>query len=131
MDTLTQTGPLTPEEIDALVEVAAKQAGYLEGFGVRGCDLAQSHWWSAYIRQSTAEQAQNNRIPEYLLTAAQMAKDNGLIIPREYILIDHESSEYLDRKQMVVLRKELIVERRIAGVLFTHQGACLPTHCTS
>ena len=115
-------GPITSEEIDVLVRVAAEHAGYPEGFGVPGCDLAHSLWWAAYIRQSREEQAQNNRIPEYLLTAARMAKENGLVVPREYILIDHESSEYLDRKYMRHLREELISKRRIAGVIFTHQG---------
>ena len=43
-------------------------------------------------------------------------------MPREYILVDHESSDYLDRKHMTYLRKELIAKRRIAGVIFTHQG---------
>ena len=109
-------------ELGDLVKVAAEAAGYEEGFGVEGCDLTKASWWAAYIRQSLEEQAQNNRIPEYLLTCARMAKDQGVVVPREYILVDHESSEYLDRKHMTYLRKEVIAKRRIAGVIFTHQG---------
>ena len=109
-------------ELGDLVKVAAEAAGYEEGFGVEGCDLTKASWWAAYVRQSLEEQAQNNRIAEYLLTCARMAKDQGMVVPREYILVDHESSEYLDRKHMTYLRKELIAKRRIAGVIFTHQG---------
>ncbi len=109
-------------ELSNFVRVAAKAAGYEEGFGVEGCDLTKASWWAAYVRQSLEEQAQNNRIPEYLLTCARMAKDQGVVVPREYVMVDHESSEYLDRKHMAYLRKELIGKRRIAGVIFTHQG---------
>ncbi len=115
-------GLASQEELNKLVGIAAKAAGYEEGFGVEGCDLTKASWWAAYVRQSLEEQAQNNRIPEYLLTCARMAKDQGVVVPREYILVDHESSEYLDRKHMTYLRKELIAKRRIAGVIFTHQG---------
>jgi hypothetical protein len=97
-----------------LVEVAAKAAGYEEGFGVEGCDLTQSIWWAAYVRQSLEEQAQNNRVAEYLLACARMAKEKGLVVPREYVVVDHESSEYLGRRHMAHLRKELIAKRRIA-----------------
>ena len=122
MNMAIRDAPLTQEEIDMLVDAAARAAGYEEGFGIRDCDLTQSDWWAAYIRQSREEQAKNNRISEYLLTSARMAKEKGLLVPREYILIDHESSEYLDRKQMLFLRKELIAKRRISGVAITHQG---------
>ena len=115
-------GLASQKELSNFIRVAAEAAGYEEGFGVEGCDLMKASWWAAYIRQSLEEQAQNNRIPEYLLTCARMAKDQGVVVPREYILVDHESSEYLDRKYMTYLRKELIAKRRIAGVIFTHQG---------
>jgi hypothetical protein len=117
-----RTEPITAEELDRLVDIAGKAAGYEGGFGLKGCDLSKAIWWAAYIRQSLEEQAQNNRIAEYLLSCARMAKEKGLVVPREYIIIDHESSEYLDRKHMAFLRKELIAGRRIAGVIFTHQG---------
>jgi len=115
-------GLISQKELSDLIEEAAEAAGYEEGFGVEGCDLTKASWWAAYVRQSLEEQAQNNRIPEYLLTCARMAKDQGMVVPREYILVDHESSEYLDRKHMTYLRKEVIAKRRIAGVIFTHQG---------
>ncbi len=115
-------GLISQKELSDLIEVAAEAAGYEEGFGVEGCDLTKASWWAAYVRQSLEEQAQNNRIAEYLLTCARMAKDQGMVVPREYILVDHESSEYLDRQHMTYLRKELIAKRRIAGVIFTHQG---------
>jgi DNA invertase Pin-like site-specific DNA recombinase len=117
-----RTEPITTEELNRLAETAAKAAGYEEGFALKGCDLSKSIWWAAYVRQSLEEQAQNNRIPEYLLTCARMAKQQGVMVPIEYIVVDHESSEYLDRKHMAYLRKELIAKRLIAGVIFTHQG---------
>ena len=112
---------LSREKFDEYIDEAAKAAGY-ESFGLRGCDLSLTHWWAAYTRQSLEEQADNNRIPEYLLTCARMAKEQKLIVPREYIIVDHESSEYLDRKYMASLRKELIAKRRIQGVIIPSQG---------
>lgn len=122
--------PISGEELERLIQIAAKAASYEEGFGLAGCDLSRHVWWAAYLRQSLEEQAQNNRIPEYLLTCARLAKEQGIVVPREYILVDHEYSEYLDRKHMVYLRKELIAKRRIAGVIFTHQGrlSAAPLH---
>jgi hypothetical protein len=115
------TDILSKEELDGYIAEAGRTADY-EGFGVEGCDLIKSIWTAAYIRQSLAEQAQNNRIPEYLLTCARMAKQRAVIVPREYIIIDHESSEYLDRRNMLFLRKELIAKRKIQGVLMPLQG---------
>lgn len=77
---------LTIERFDSLIDKAAKEARYEEGFGVRGCDLANVCWWAAYARQSLEEQANNNRFPDYLLTCAKEAKKLGVVIPIEYIL---------------------------------------------
>jgi len=109
------------EQLDEYVREAAEAAGY-PGFGAESCDLGQSIWWAAYTRQSREEQAKNNRLPEYLLTCARMAKDKGVVVPREYVLVDHESSEYLDRKHMSHLRNDLIAGRKISGVLIPLQG---------
>lgn len=114
--------PISVEKLDCLIEAAGKAAGYENGFGLKGCDLTKPIWWAAYIRQSLEEQAQNNRVPEYMLTCARMAKGRSVVVPREYILVDHESSEYLDRRQMASLRKELIAKRRIKGILIPLQG---------
>ncbi|MBI4284074.1 MAG: recombinase family protein [Chloroflexi bacterium] len=114
--------PVTVQQLDSLVQAAATAASYEEGFGVQECDLGRRDWWAAYVRQSLEEQAQNNRIPEYLLTCARMAKETGIVVPREYVVVDHESSDYLDRQHMRLLRKELIAKRRIAGVLIPQQG---------
>jgi DNA invertase Pin-like site-specific DNA recombinase len=109
------------EQLDEYVREAAQAAGY-PSFGADGCDLNQRIWWAAYTRQSREEQAKNNRIPEYLLTCARMAKDKGVVVPREYIFVDHESSDYLDRKYMLHLRKDLIAGCKISGVLIPLQG---------
>lgn len=109
------------EQLDEYIREAAEAAGYPR-FGADGCDLNQRIWWAAYTRQSREEQAKNNRLPEYLLTCARLAKDKGVVVPREYILADHESSEYLDRKHMTHLRKDLINGRKISGVLIPLQG---------
>src|SRR3972149_9085635 len=100
----------------------AKATGYEEGFGVAGCDLSLNQWWVAYTRQSTREQAENDRLGEYLLTCARLAKQNGGIVPREYVVYDAESSEDLNRPGMIWLRKELIAGRRIAGIVIPFQG---------
>lgn len=63
-------GLISQKELSDLIKVAAEAAGYEEGFGVEGCDLTKARWWAAYVRQSLEEQAQNNRIAEYLLTCA-------------------------------------------------------------
>ena len=109
------------EQLDEYVREVAKAAGY-PSFGAEGCDLNERIWWAAYTRQSREEQAKNNRIPEYLLTCARMAKDKGVVVPREYIFVDHESSDYLDRKYMLHLRKDLIAGCKISGVLIPSSG---------
>jgi len=110
--------PVTKEILDSYIDQAAGAAGYEKGFGVRGCDLSQAIWWAAYCRQSLDQQAQNNRLPEYLLTLAKMAKDQGVVVPSEFIFYDHESGEHLDRPAMLFLRHELIEKRKIVGILF-------------
>ena len=108
---------MTSPDMDAWVEAAARSAGYEHGFGVKGCDLSRSDWWAAYIRQSTEEQRQNNRVPEYLFTCAREAKRLDVIVPREYILYDAVTGEHLERPNMIHLRHELVPRRRIAGVI--------------
>jgi len=115
-------GPITKEEFDALIDIVAMKPEFKDCFAIRGCDLSQNQWWAAYVRQSLDEQSRNNRLPEYLLSCAKIAKELRLIVPREYVLYDHDSSEHLERPQMVYLRKTLIAHRRIAGAIFTHQG---------
>ena len=120
---MTQTiEVMSKERLDRYVVEAAKAAGCEQGFGVRGCDLNLRHWWVAYTRQSTREQAQNDRLGEYLLSCAKLTRPNGAIIPREYVIYDAESSEDLNRPGITRLRKELIAGRRIAGVIIPFQG---------
>ncbi len=75
-------------------------------------------WWAAYCRQSLDQQSHNNRLPEYLLTLAKMAKDQGVTVPREYIFYDHETGEHLDRPEMMFIRHNLVGKRKIVGILF-------------
>jgi hypothetical protein len=49
------------------------------------------------MRQSSPEQAENDRTIEYLLTCAKKAKELGVIVPREYITYDNETSLYFSR----------------------------------
>jgi len=59
---------------------------------------------------------------EYLLTCARLAKERGAVVPREYVICDHVSSEDFNRPGMKRLRAELIAGRRIEGVLIPLQG---------
>lgn len=108
---------MSREQLYRYTEEAAKAAGYEEGFGLKGCDLTQPIWWVAYTRQSLEEQAQNNRLPDYLRTCAQEAKKVGVVVPQEYVLYDAVTGEHLERPNMINLRK-LMLDRRIAGIIF-------------
>jgi hypothetical protein len=108
---------LSTERFDSFIDKAAKEAKYEEGFGVKGCDLTNVCWWTAYTRQSWEEQSNNNRLPEYLLTCAKEAKKLGVVVPIEYILYDTVTGEHLERPDMIRLRK-LLAERRTSGVIF-------------
>jgi len=120
---MTQTiEAMSKERLDRYVEEAAKAAGYEEGFGVTGCDLNLNSWWASYTRQSTREQAENDRLGEYLLTCARLAKQKGIVVPREYVLYDTVTSEHLDRPDMRRLRGSLIAGRHVAGVIIPLQG---------
>ena len=106
------------DEMEKMITAAAKAADYVEGFGVRGCDLTNTDYWVSYARQSMEEQRLNNRLAEYLFTCAKEARDLGVVIPFEYILYDNMTGEHLDRPGMAFLRKQLIPNRRIGGVIF-------------
>jgi DNA invertase Pin-like site-specific DNA recombinase len=109
---------ITDETLDEYIIQAAKAAGYEKGFGIRDCDLSKPIWWAAYCRQSLDQQTQNNRLPEYLLTLAKMARDYGVVVPREYVLYDHETGEHLERHNMAYMRYELAHKKHILGIMF-------------
>ncbi len=111
--------PIAKEVLDGYIVQAAKAAGYEKGFGIRGCDLSKPIWWAGYCRQSLDQQTQNNRLPEYLLTLAKMAKEQGVVVPWEYVFFDHETGEHLERPNMTYLRHELAHKRRILGIMFS------------
>jgi len=113
---------MSKERLDRYILEAAKAAAYAQGFGVAGCDLTLRHWWAAYARQSSREQAENDRLAEYLLTCAKLAKQADVIIPREYIIYDVHTSEDLDRPGMSWLRTELVPRRRISGIIIPTLG---------
>ena len=113
---------MSKERLDRYITEAAKAAGYEQGFGVPGCDLSLKQWTVAYTRQSSEEQAKNDRLGEYLLTCAKLAKQNGGIVPREYVIYDADSSEDFNRPGMIRLRTELIAGRRIAKIVIPFQG---------
>jgi hypothetical protein len=110
---------ITKEEFDQYIKEAAKAANYEKAFGITGCDLSLPIWWAGYCRQSLDQQSHNNRVPEYLFTLAKMAKEQGVVIPREYILYDHVTGEHLDRPDMLFLRHELVDKKKVLGIFFS------------
>lgn len=80
------------------------------------------HWWVAYTRQSLREQTENDRLAEYLLTCAKLAKQARVVIPRENVVYDVHTSEDLGRPGMTWLRRELIPRRRISGIIIPTLG---------
>ena len=84
--------------------------------------MSLKQWTVAYARQSSEEQSKNDRLGEYLLTCAKLAKQNGGIVPREYVIYDADSSEDFNRPGMIRLRTELIAGRRIAKIVIPFQG---------
>ncbi len=119
---MTQVEIIKEERLDNYIKEAVRIADYEDGFGITGCDLSKHHWWAAYTRQSSREQAENNRLAEYLLTMAKLAKQLGVIVPHEYIIYDARSSEDLNRPGISWLRRELIAGRRISGFIAPFQG---------
>jgi hypothetical protein len=119
---MTQVEIIKEERLDNYIKEAAHIANYEEGFGIIGCNLSKHHWWAAYTRQSTREQSENDRLGEYLLSLAKLAKQLGVIVPHEYIIYDARSSEDLNRPGINWLRRELIAGRRISGVIVPFQG---------
>jgi len=119
---MAQVEIIKEERLANYIKEAAGIADYKDGFGISGCDLSQNHWWAAYTRQSTREQSENDRLGEYLLSLAKLAKQMGVIVPREYIIYDARSSENLNRPGIDWLRRELIAGRRISGVIVPVQG---------
>ncbi|MFC2042121.1 recombinase family protein [Chloroflexota bacterium] len=112
--------PTSKETMDEYVAQAARAAGYEKGFGIPDCDLSKPMptWWAAYCRQSLDQQTQNNRLPEYLFTMAKIAREQGVVVPREYIFYDHATGEHLDRPEISFLRHELIHKQKVVGVIF-------------
>ena len=53
---------------------------------------------------------------------AKLARQRGVIVPREYIIYDARSSENLNRPGIEWLRRELIADRRISGIIVPVQG---------
>ena len=120
---MVTTEVMNKERLDRYILEAAKASGYEDGFGTIRCDLNCDHWWVSYTRQSTREQAENDRLGEYLLTCARLAKQNGGVVPREYVVYDAESSEDLNRPGMIWVRKDLLAGRHAASIVIPCPGA--------
>ena len=88
-----KTEVMSQERLDHFIKEAAKAAGYEEGFGVPGCDLSLKHWTVAYNRQSSEEQAKNDRLGEYLLTCAKLAKQIGAKISCYWLTTSLEDAQ--------------------------------------
>jgi DNA invertase Pin-like site-specific DNA recombinase len=110
------------ERFEIFVAEAARMADYQSGFGIPECDLVNVQWWAAYTRQSTREQTDNDRLGEYLLSCARLAKQHDAVVPREYIIYDVKSSEDFDRPGIQWLLNDLIKQRKISGLVAPSQG---------
>jgi len=119
---VTMTEVMSQERLNRYIKEAAKSAAYEDGFGIKVCDLSQGNWGAVYTRQSLREQADNDRLGEYFLTCAKLAKQVGVIIPEEYIIYDNATSEHLERPGMIRLRTELISKRLISSVFIPTLG---------
>ena len=119
---VTSTEIMSQERLNRYIKEAAKSAAYEDGFGIKVCDLSQRNWGAVYTRQSLREQADNDRLGEYFLTCAKLAKQVGVIIPEEYIIYDNSTSEHLERPGMIRLRTELISKRLISSVFIPTLG---------
>jgi len=119
---VTGTEVMSKERRNHYIEEAAKASAYEEGFGIKDCDLSQRHWYAAYTRQSLREQAENDRLSEYFLTCAKIARQLGILVPYEYVIYDNSTSEHLERPGMVRLRSDLISKRLISGVIIPTLG---------
>jgi len=118
----TKNEVMSQERLYGYITEAAKASDYEDGFGLRDCDLSQRHWWAVYTRQSLREQAENDRLSEYLLTCSKLAKQSGVLVPIEYIIYDNATSEHLDRPGMIYLRTGLIRNRIISGTIIPTLG---------
>src|ERR1035437_5868399 len=92
---------MSRERMERFIEEAATAADYVQGFGRGDCALKETRWWVASARQSTREQSENDRLADYLRICARLAKQYEVIVPREYILYDADSSEDLNRPRMI------------------------------
>ncbi len=70
---------MSQERLNRYIKEAAKSAAYEDGFGIKGCDLSQGNLGAVYTRQSLREQAYNDRLGEYFLTCAKLAKQLGVV----------------------------------------------------
>lgn len=110
--------PYTREELVAEVRNLREHYPHIKPhFGLEECDLSKNHYWGSYQRQSREEQAQNNRITDYLLTSALLSVKLNVEIPLEYIWFDTDGSDHLQRKVMIEIRQTYIQKRRIAGII--------------
>jgi hypothetical protein len=119
---VTSSEIMSRERLERYIKEATQASGYEDGFGIKGCDLSQKHWGAAYARQSTREQADNDRLSEYFLTCAKQAKQAGVIVPEEYIIYDNSTSEHLDRPGMNYLRYDLVHKSLISSVFIPTLG---------
>jgi DNA invertase Pin-like site-specific DNA recombinase len=72
---------------------------------------------AAYFRHSTEMQTSNHSLPGYIMTAAEMALQRDVVVPRSLLFYDTSSGEDMERPAILRLRHEWIETRRIAAVL--------------
>ena len=96
---------MSQKRLDHYIDEAARVSDYVKGFGVRGCDLNHGQYWAVTNRQSIREQAENDRLGEYLIACSRLAKQECVTVPHEYIFYDTDSSEDFNRPGMIQLRQ--------------------------
>jgi DNA invertase Pin-like site-specific DNA recombinase len=122
--TATKTEPLSRAEFVAQLQyVLNARPDFKACFGVsmEQARLSGRPMWAAYLRQSTEEQSRNNRIVDYMLRCAELAKERGVIIPVDFIFYDAVTGKHFDRPALREILDIHFPRHSFAGIIIPLQ----------